>query len=146
HYSNLGFAALGALAAELRGKSWYDVLRAEILDPLGMRRTTFSPEAPHAQGFAVHPYADVLAPEPAHDGGGSAPAGQLWSTLEDMTRWAAFLAGDTGDVLDPATMAEMREPNAVEESWTSGYGLGVQIYRSGQRTMVGHGGSMPGFL
>src|SRR5690349_5050851 len=40
HYSNLGFGLLGELVARLRGRAWDDVVRAEILEPLGMARTT----------------------------------------------------------------------------------------------------------
>jgi len=148
HYSNVGFAILGEVVARHRGRSWWECLRAEILDPLDMRRTTYLPEPPYASGFAVHPWADVLLPEPAHDAGAMAAAGQLWSTVADLGRWAAFVAGDTGDVLSADTLAELREPNIVEQGaqWVSGYGLGFQIQQRNGRTLVGHGGSMPGFL
>jgi hypothetical protein len=39
-------------------------------------------------------------PEPEEDAGAMAPAGQLWASLADLGRFAAFLLGDTGDVLD----------------------------------------------
>jgi CubicO group peptidase (beta-lactamase class C family) len=148
HYSNTGFAALGELVARLRGSSWREALRAEILEPLGLQRTTYFPEAPHADGFAVHPWADILLPEPAEDSGALAPAGQLWSTVTDLARWGAFLSGDTGDVLDSATLAELREPACVDDGpeWTAGWGLGLQLMKFKGRTLVGHGGSMPGFL
>ncbi|MFC7641604.1 hypothetical protein ACFQX6_11825 [Streptosporangium lutulentum] len=50
----------------------------------------------------------------------------------DLARWAAFVAGDTGGVLDPATVAEMREPAIVDDgdAWTGGYGLGLQLTRA----------------
>lgn len=148
HYSNLGFAALGDGIARLRGADWWTVVHDEILVPLGMPRTTPMPVAPHATGWAVHPWADVLLPEPAHDAKGMAPAGQLWSTVTDLARWAAFLAGDTGGVLAVDTLAEMAEPAVVSDgdAWTDGYGLGLQLVRTKGRRLVGHGGSMPGFL
>ncbi|GAA2760656.1 serine hydrolase domain-containing protein [Actinopolymorpha rutila] len=148
HYSNLGFGVLGEVVARHRGCSWWEALRSEVLEPLELRRTTYAPQRPHASGYAVHPWADVVLPEPDHDAGAMAPAGQLWSTVADLARWAAFAAGDTGGVLSPDTLAEMREPHAVEQAptWTSGYGLGWQVLRAGERTLVGHGGSMPGFL
>lgn len=148
HYSNLGFGVLGELVARLRGTDWFSVVSAEILEPLGMRRTTLGPQAPHATGLAVHPWADVLLPEPAHDAGAMAPAGQFWSTGADLARWVAFLGGDTGGVLHPDTLAEAREPAIVEDDdvWTGGYGLGIQLLRDRGRRLAGHGGSMPGFL
>jgi len=42
----------------------------------------------------------------------------------------------------------MAEPAGVDPSaagW-SAYGLGLQVVRHGDRTLLGHGGSMPGFL
>ena len=63
HYSNVGFGLLGRVVERHRGSSWYEALRAEVLDPLGMRRTTYGAEPPHARGFAVHPWADLVLPE-----------------------------------------------------------------------------------
>jgi CubicO group peptidase (beta-lactamase class C family) len=148
HYSNLGFGLLGELVARLRGRPWEDAVRAEVLEPLGMRRTGPRPEPPAAEGTAVHPWADVVLPEPEHHAGVMAAAGQLWSTLADLARFAAFLLGDTGDVLRPATLEEMTVPAGVDSAapgW-SAYGLGVQVLRLEGHTLVGHGGSMPGFL
>ncbi|GAA3262490.1 serine hydrolase domain-containing protein [Nonomuraea helvata] len=148
HYSNLGFALLGELVARARGTTWLKALQAEVLDPLGMNDTTARPRAPHATGYAVHPYADVVLPEPEHDADAMGPAGQLWSTPQDLARWAAFVGGDTGEVLDPDTIAEMREPVGVDDgdAWTGGFGLGLQLARVAGRRLAGHSGSMPGFL
>ncbi|GAB3277091.1 serine hydrolase domain-containing protein [Parasphingorhabdus pacifica] len=148
HYSNTGFGVLGELVSRLSGQSWAETLQSEILDPLGMTRTTSHPTAPHADGFAVHPWADVVMPEPAEDAGAMAPAGQLWSTIEDMVRWLRFINGDTADVLHPDTLTEMCAPGAVDDGaeWRAGFGLGIQLMRHRGRRLAGHGGSMPGFL
>ena len=111
HYTNVGFAALGELVARAHGTDWFEVVRRDLLEPLGMTRTTTRPTGKAAQGLAVHPFADVLLPEPEHDAGAMAPAGQLWTTVQDLARWAAFAGGDTGDVLSPDTLAEMYEPH-----------------------------------
>jgi CubicO group peptidase (beta-lactamase class C family) len=148
HYSNLGFGLLGELVARHRGRSWEDAVTDEVLAPLGMTRTTPRPDGTAAEGRAVHPWADVVLPEPEHDAGVMAAAGQLWSTLADLGRFAAFLLGDTGEVLSPATLEEMTVPAGVDPSvpgW-SAYGLGLQVLRVDGQTLVGHGGSMPGFL
>ncbi|WP_236797009.1 serine hydrolase [Amycolatopsis sp. GM8] len=148
HYSNVGFGVLGELIARHRGTGWLDAVQAEILTPLGMSRTTPHPEGRHANGYAVHPFADLLLPEPSPDAGAMAPAGQLWSTVTDLARLTAFIGGDTGDVLRPETMAEMRAVATVDDgnAWTSGYGLGLQLIRHEGRRLAGHTGSMPGFL
>ena len=148
HYSNLGYGALGEVVARLRGTDWWTAVHDGILAPLGMTRTTTLPVAPHATGFAVHPWADVVLPEPAHDAKGMAPAGQFWSTVDDLARWSAFLCGATRGVLAADTLAEMREPAVVEDgdAWQGGYGLGLQVMRDRGRRLAGHTGSMPGFL
>lgn len=146
HYSNPGFGVLGALVARLRAAPWGDVLRHDILAPLGMARTTLMPQEPHASGWAVHPWADVLLPEPAEDAGPMAPAGQIWSTLTDLCRFARFLAQGDPAVLRPETLEEMRAPASPSTDRTMGYGLGLQLLYEGDRALVGHTGSMPGFV
>src|ERR1700742_1331121 len=69
HYSNLGYGALGELVARKRGRSWFEALRAEVVEPLELRRTSYRPQAPHATGYAVHPWAELLLEEPEHDAG-----------------------------------------------------------------------------
>jgi CubicO group peptidase (beta-lactamase class C family) len=148
HYSNPGYGLLGALVGQLRGHDWKQALRQEILDPLGMARTTMSPEPSHARGFAVHPWADVMQLEPAEGTGLMAPAGELWSTAADLSRFAAFLLDGDDRVLAARTLAEMRTPAAPpgDDGWASGYGLGLQLFRRDGRVFYGHSGSMPGFL
>jgi CubicO group peptidase (beta-lactamase class C family) len=148
HYSNVGYGVLGEVIARHRGTGWLDAVHTEVLTPLGMSRTTPQPEDSHANGFAVHPFADALLPEPAPDAGAMAPAGQLWSTITDLARWTTFIGGHSDGVLAPATVAEMREMVAVDDGdqWSVGYGLGLQLVRHQGRRLAGHTGSMPGFL
>ncbi|WP_406861984.1 serine hydrolase domain-containing protein [Streptomyces sp. HUAS MG47] len=148
HYSNPGYTLLGSLVEAVRGVSWEEALRTEILEPLGLTRTTARPVAPHAGGWAVHPWADVMLPEPAQDLGLMAPAGQLWSTASDLCRFAVFLAEGDERVLSAASVAEMRTPAVPPAAgdWEGGYGLGLQLLRRDGRTYVGHTGSLPGFV
>ncbi|MFI1354981.1 serine hydrolase domain-containing protein [Streptomyces sp. NPDC020898] len=150
HYSNPGYSLLGAMVEELRGAPWEDVLRREVLEPLGLERTSGQPQAPQAGGWAVHPWADVMLPEPTEDLGRMAPAGQLWSTTGDLARFAAFLTKGDDRVLSAASVLEMRTPAAPAESEDvaagSAYGLGMQVQCRDGRMLVGHGGSLPGFL
>jgi CubicO group peptidase (beta-lactamase class C family) len=157
HYSNVGYALLGELVARLRGRPWYDVMAGELFAPLGMTRTTLRPQPPHASGFAVHPHADLLLPEPEHDAAAMGPAGQLWTTVTDLARWASFLAGAGAGpgaagagLLAAATLAEMREPIGIDDTagqpWTQGYGLGLQLWDENGLRSHGHTGSMPGFV
>jgi Beta-lactamase class C and other penicillin binding proteins len=113
-----------------------------------MARTTLAPEEPHARGFAVHPWADVMQLEPADPAGLMAPAGELWSTAEDLCRFAVFLLDGDDRVCPRTTLAEMRAPASPpgDDAWAGGYGLGLQLFRQDGRMLYGHSGSMPGFL
>ncbi len=152
HYSNLAFGLLGLLVERLREGVFAEVLRERLLLPLGLADTTWLSRAPHATGFRVHPFADEIRPEPATDTAAMGPAGQLWSTPGDLVRWGAFLADPDPRVLAPATVEEMCAPVSIRDpaQWTSGGGLGLQLWRracgAGERILVGHGGSMPGFV
>ncbi|MFD9629168.1 serine hydrolase domain-containing protein [Streptomyces violascens] len=148
HYSNPGYTLLGSLVEAVRGVPWEEALRTEILEPLGLGRTTTQPVHPHAGGWAVHPWADVLLSEPSEDLGLMAPAGQLWSTAADLCRFAVFLAEGDERVLSAESVAEMRNPAVAPEAggWDGGYGLGLQLARSHDRELAGHTGSLPGFV
>ncbi|WP_329337138.1 beta-lactamase family protein [Streptomyces sp. NBC_00663] len=150
HYSNPGYALLGALVEKLRGAPWEEVLRREVLEPLGLDRTSAQPRAPHAGGWAVHPWADVMLPEPTEDLGRMAAAGQLWSTTGDLAKFAAFLTNGDDRVLSAETVREMHTPAAPPEVADvvdgAAYGLGLQVQHRDGRLLVGHSGSLPGFL
>ncbi|WP_030762556.1 serine hydrolase domain-containing protein [Streptomyces sp. NRRL F-2664] len=148
HYSNPGYTLLGSLVEAVRGRPWEDVLRAEVLEPLGLDRTSGRPQAPHAGGWAVHPWADVMMPEPLEDLGLMAAAGQLWSTTRDLARFADFLLRGDQRVLSAESVGEMRRPAAPPEPGLAelGYGLGVQLMAHGTRRLAGHSGSLPGFV
>ena len=107
-----------------------------------MTRTSYLPEAPHAQGYSVHHFHETLTEEPHQDTVAMAPAGQVWSTVTDLARWADFLATGHADVLRRSTLDEM----ATVQSPATGYGLGLRLMDVGGTTYAGHTGSMPGFL
>lgn len=148
HYTNLAYGLLGELVARLRGESWSDLVRARILQPLGMERTSYLPASPAATGYSVHHFAGTLTEEPAQDTGAMAAAGQLWSTLADLARYAEFLRAGHPDVLAPSTLEEMSTPQggSLAGGLSGGYGLGLRLVSGGSGTLVGHTGSMPGFL
>ena len=148
HYSNLGFALLGEVAARLYGATWWECVQTMILDPLGMTRTSYLPTGAAAQGHSVHPYARTLVDEPATDTGAMAPAGQAWATLGDLATYNAFLLAGNDDVLSLDWLLTASHPQAGDrrDALTSGHGLGFQLQAGGSGMLVGHTGSMPGFL
>lgn len=148
HYSNLGYALLGQLVASLHGCTWAKVLQGQLLDPLGMSRTTYRAQVPAAAGFSVHPYAGTLTDEPAHDTGAMAPAGQLWSTATDLGAWVRFLTAPSSEILAADTLEEMTIIQSADPGagLRDAYGLGLRLLEHRGTVLVGHTGSMPGFL
>lgn len=150
HYSNLAYGLLGRAVEQVRGSSWFDLLRDQVLEPLGMTATTYAPMEPgtrSALGYSVHPFTGRLLDEPSTDTGAMAPAGQMWSTLRDLSRWAVFLLNGDDAVLSPPSLTQMR---TAAHGDTNGlgtvYGLGLSLHARPGGDRYGHGGSMPGFL
>lgn len=111
-----------------------------MLVPLGMRTTSYLPRPSAQPGWSVHHFTGIRVHEPLNDTVAMAPAGQLWSTLVDLVTWGQFLGGTRPDVLSEQSLMEMRQPVSP------GYGLGLQlgVHPGGQ--LVGHTGTMPGFM
>ena len=125
-----------------------DYVDQRILAPLGLTHTTWQEQEPHAIGYLVHEYPGTAHREPHIETGGVAAMGQLWSTVEDLCGWGAFLVGGHEGVLAPDTVAEMWAPQVMlnPDEWTVGWGLGLQLVDHEGRVFGGHGGAMPGFL
>lgn len=148
HYSNLAFGLLGEIVAR-RGDGEYEpALRERVLGPLGLERTGFDPPGPRATGYYVDPYADGVTVEPELPVEGPVAAmGWLWSTVDDLARWGDFLATGRDGVLSRETLDEMARARTMADArWSLGWGLGLELYRRGDRVFAGHGGAMPGFL
>ena len=141
-YSNLGYGLLGEVLSRVCEDDWFSLVRRRVLEPLGMDRTTYQATTPHAQGWSVSHRLSTLTPEPHSDTGAMAPAGQLWSTLTDLATYAGFLTRGHPDVLSLDTL----ERAATEVLPGSQYGLGFRLVPYGARTLVGHTGTMPGFM
>ncbi len=140
HYSNLGYALLGEVLTRVTGRSWRTLVSQVLLGPLGMARTSYLPRPTAQPGWSVDHFTGVRTLEPLTDTGAMAPAGQLWSTVEDLMLWGQFLAGARPDLLDPSTLHEMSTPV------TDSYGLGLRLTTNAGGVLVGHSGSMPGFI
>ena len=148
HYSNLAFALLGVVVERVSGLPYRQYVEERLLQPLGLERLTFDPVEPAAAGYLVQPYVEGVWAEAPIETGAWIAAGQMWGTVRDLARWAAFLADPDEAVLKRGTVEEMRTVQTIDEHvrWTSGYGLGLQLVRDRERILAGHGGSMPGFI
>ena len=148
HYSNLAFALLGQVVARKSGMPYAEYVDQRIIEPLGLTRTSWTAQPPKAQGYLVDEYARTVWEEPETDLAGAAAAGQLWSTVEDLGRWATFLSRGEDGVLDATTNEEMWFPQQMFDptEWSLGWGLGLMLHNSEGTIYGGHGGAMAGHL
>lgn len=148
HYSNLGYALLGELVARRRGGSWWEAVRDRVLGPVGLAGTTFDAPAGAAIGTSRDPRSDRLVREAVEDEGAMAPAGQLWSTVGDLARWADVLVTGQPGVLAADTAVTMRTVQSADPDLQhrGAYGLGLRLRWTPTSTLLGHTGSLPGFL
>ncbi len=140
HYSNLGYGLLGEVVARCFGAPWRRLVSERLLAPLDMRSTSYLPRPGAQPGWSVDHFTGERVHEPLTDTGAMAPAGQLWSTLGDLVGWGQLLGGARPDVLGADTLAEMGR------DVQPGYGLGLMLGVHPGGRLVGHDGSMPGFM
>jgi CubicO group peptidase (beta-lactamase class C family) len=148
HYSNLAFALLGEVVARRSGVPYTEYVKTRLFEPLGLERTTWDEQEPHALGYLVDEYTGAVHREGHIEIRGATPMGQYWSTVGDLSRWGAFLAAGRDGVLDPATAEEMWFPQVMldPDIWAVGWGVGLQLIQQDGRIYGGHTGSMPGFV
>jgi CubicO group peptidase (beta-lactamase class C family) len=148
HYSNLAFALLGVVVERASGMPYADYVRTRLLEPLGLSRIGFDAQLPAATGYLVQEYVEGTLVEADVDTGGWISAGQMWGTVRDLCRWAAFLGDPDESVLARSSVEEMRTVQTIDDHvrWTAGYGLGLALRRDGERILAGHSGAMPGFI
>ncbi len=151
-YSNLALSLLGEVVARLSGRSYAEHVRARILEPLSMTRSTFDRdealERGLACGYGPHPFDDEVTPAPHSSLEGETAAGQLYSCVADLAQWMGFQltgADNASPVLSPSSLREMHRAHYVEDGWTAGQGLGWRMARRGEEIFLGHGGSVHGF-
>ena len=156
-YSNEGFALLGAIVERVSGLPYATYVREQILEPLGMSRSTFERDAP-APGAALATF-HVLRDTPHGRRAIPAPQGNytpLWyaagglnSTARDLLRYLELFrtGGLSGGVrlLSEAGIAAMVAPRTAGGVPGSFYGYGLNIVlRYGGTWLVGHGGGSKG--
>ncbi len=150
-YSNPGYRIAGLVAEEVGGKPYADVLADRLFRPLGMRRSTFRPTMamtyPLAQGHETAGGGTSVI-RPASESAAGWPAGSLFSSANDLSRWAvAFLNDgklDGKEVLPPAVIAKLSTKHVtVPGGRHYGYGLAIAEHRG--VPVVEHGGSRAGY-
>jgi CubicO group peptidase (beta-lactamase class C family) len=129
-YSNHNYVIAGAMLERVTGRSWEELMRTELFDPLGMQTAGFGPPGEWKMGSA---FAEPDQPH-GHTGYGAdrqsslddnppatGPAGNVHASLRD---WAKFirlhLNGSEGDLqLTPTSLAMLHTP---VEGYAGGWG------------------------
>lgn len=151
HYSNVGYAALGALIEQVSELRYGDALRTRVLAPLGMQASgARGPANDIVKGYTP---ADRIIPSPErpfagvgepignrhvrmyHDARAMSPAFGAYASASDMGRLASFLLGHGGDEVLPKAMR-----SRMQERQSSGWGLGLNIRRLSGRNVARHDG------
>jgi CubicO group peptidase (beta-lactamase class C family) len=138
-YSNTGYALLGRTIEKITGKKYEDFLRERIFEPLQMQDTGFDSRKlvlkNRAVGYSmereqyIHPmYIDMSQVD---------AAGSMYSTVGDLLKWDNALYTDR--ILPAASWERMWTP--VKNDY--GYGW-VRLTVFG-RTLITHGGGLPGY-
>lgn len=144
-YNNNGYGLLGLILERESGRPYADLLRQELIEPLGLSRTApcAFEDATRPTGFN-HNFVDGEGPAPhtRHHPLASGAAGMLCSTAGDVLAWQSALM--SGRVLQPQTLALMTEPQRLSNGSPSGYGLGIYVDEGGER--LHHGGAASGFI
>ena len=147
HYSNLAYALLGQVVAGIVGRPFREHVEERLLRPLGLSRTTWGFDPPHARPYFVEPYSDSVQREPELDLGGKGGESGLCSTVGDLARWGSFLCDPDESLLASGSADQMHQVRIMAEpDWTLGWGLGIELWRRGDRIFGGHTGGFPGFI
>ena len=163
-YQSTMFTAAGHCVASAAKMPWADFIRERILDPLGMKDTSFtttaaeraadhsSPHRPGASGrLEVIPWYTIEVPD---------PAGSINSTARDLARWARFQVGDGTfggkRLVSAANLAETHTPQNIirlegsprsmnPDTLQMSYGMGWVICDHRGRLLWEHAGAIDGF-
>ncbi len=116
-YSDVNFIVLGALVERVSGVSLDAYAAKHIFAPLKMTRTCFNPPAAWRASIAPTQYDEnehmlwgVVHDPTARRMGGVAGHAGLFSTADDMAKFAQALLDGGDGILAPATVAKMTQP------------------------------------
>jgi CubicO group peptidase (beta-lactamase class C family) len=138
-YSNTGYLLLGLVIEKHSGMPYGRYLAQEFFTPLGMTASglmdyhSIIPNRATGYYWKANAFSLPLSEYPGH----AHAAGGMYSTVDDLLRWANAL--DSGRLLPAAALREMEVPGQ------GNYGLGFELGTIGTHRHVGHAGSIPGF-
>jgi YD repeat-containing protein len=153
-YSNLGMSLLGEMVARVSGQPYSSYVQANILDPLGMSETRFGlPMERYGRQLAVgygsrkrDGTRDVVNPFKIE---GMNPAAGLTTNVEDLARFVSWqfrlLKNGGTEILRASTLREMQRVQWTDRDGKTTWGLGFAVRYEAGKSVVGHGGSCPGY-
>ena len=149
-YSNLAYTIAGMVVEKESGVPWADYVQRNIFDPLGMTSSSVDKDVPGlAVGYGRRMPDGTREVRPFVSARGMGSATGISSTVEDMARFvsAQFRTGPRGGnrILSTGSLREMHRVRSLENTWTSGNGIGFSVSRVGDRSFIGHGGGYPGY-
>jgi len=149
-YSNWNLTLAGEVAAQSAGMPWEDLVRRKIIEPAGMRRTvvTHQEYLTEPNRSAAHEIIEgrTVATD-ALSRHAQAPAGGVYSTLNDMLRFVALEidAGrlDGRQVVDETAMLETQTAQTIISPAFPAlhYGLGLEVRNDHGRKLLEHNGA-----
>jgi serine beta-lactamase-like protein LACTB len=149
-YSNAGIAAVGLVLEETQKQKFARYLSRTLLQPMGMAHSAFDPDPAITKDLAkatMGTWQGREFPAPTFELG-TAPAGSLYSTVNDLARFVQmlFARGKSGDnvILKPEALEEMWKPQYKKEE-KANYGIGFGLGEIEGRRLIGHGGAIYGF-
>jgi CubicO group peptidase (beta-lactamase class C family) len=145
-YSGGGVLLMQQALVDARGRAFEDILRDDVLKPIGMADSTFEqPLRPQRDRHAARAHGPQGQARDAkwHVYPERAAAG-LWTTASDLARFVIEVqkssTGDSNRVLSRATTMNMLTPVGVGD-----YAVGFSLQKLGQGWYFNHGGSNWGF-
>ncbi|MDQ3696476.1 MAG: beta-lactamase family protein, partial [Gemmatimonadota bacterium] len=144
-YSGGGYTVMQQLLVDVTGRSFPDLMRTEVLEPLGMTRSTYQQPLPKdliGNAASGHRSDGTVVQGKWYTHPEMAAAG-LWTTPSDLARYAIEVqlsaSGKSNKVLSQPAAAQM----LTQQTGTSGLGPGLG--GEGRNASFSHGGSNQGF-
>lgn len=141
-YANAGFWIVGGAIARAAGTSFEEAMRVRVLEPLALTATGFEAEEPATGHSQVEPGADEHRPVEDVYPRVRRPSGGIWSSVNDLLRFAAHHLGGPGP-LSPESVSEMQQPQIGGPGFRCG--LGWFLTETRGRPAVEHAGSAAGY-
>lgn len=146
-YSNAAIGVVGRVLEVVSKKPFAEAVKAAALDPLGMTASAFEPTPgvrQHLADAVMWTYHGREFPAPTFELG-MAPAGSMYSSVLDLSKFAACLMADGRGLLKPESLAEMLRPQFAKPDETTGFGIGFVLGDLDGKKRIGHGGAIYGF-